>query len=166
MVDLEVGGGTEVKTLHFLYGLLHYLQPAVIVEAGTCRGDFTILARHACPEATIYTADIFKHKWIDDLSNIAAFFHGDFEKMLQEYLQGIEIDFAFIDSGPPPHLLPPQFEAGVRQRHYNVVMPYMAKGGVVAVHDTGTTDWKGAQTIIDDADMHFNSGRGLVLKQI
>ena len=166
MVDLEKGGGTETETLHFLYGLLKYMQPKVIVEAGTCRGDFTVLARHACPEAEIYTADIFKHKWIADLENLAMFFLGDFAKMLQEQLTDREIDFAFIDSGPPPTLLPPQLEVGVRSRHYYAVKPYMRVGGIIAVHDTEKTDWSGAFSIIEDADIRLNRGRGLSLRQI
>ena len=161
----SMGGGTESETLHFLYSLLHYMQPKVIVEAGTCRGDFTVLARAACPEADIYTADIFKHEWVSDIKAQAAFFLGDFEKMLEE-LVGLEVDFAFIDSGPPPKLLPPQFEAGVRVRHYNAVMPYMALGGIIATHDTSKTDWEGAPSIIFDSDIHFDSGRGLSLRQI
>ncbi len=165
-VDLEKGGGTEVETLHFLYGLLQYLQPKVIVEAGTCRGDFTVLARIACPDADIYTADIFKHKWIADLNERAIVFFGDFEKMLRELLGDTDIDFAFIDSGPPPTLEPPQFEAGVRLRHYNAVMPYMSVGGIIATHDTKKTDWNGAHAVINDADIQFNCGRGLVLRQI
>ena len=166
MVNLTEGGGTETETLHFLYGLLKYMQPKVIVEAGTCRGDFTVLARIACPSAEIFTADIFKHKWIADLGNLAMFFLGDFEKMLRELLQGREIDFAFIDSGPPPVLLPPQLEAGVRLRHYDAVKPYMSKGGIIATHDTEKTDWTGALSITADADIRFNYGRGLSLRQI
>ena len=166
MVDKAEGGGTEVETLCFLYGLLKYMQPKVIVEAGTCRGDFIVLVRHACPKAEIYTADIFKHKWIADLENLAMFFLGDFEKMLQELLQGREIDFAFIDSGPPPILKPPQHESGVRLRHYNAVKPYMSEGGVIATHDTKKTDWMGAAEIIADADIQFNCGRGLTLRRI
>lgn len=166
MVKIEAGGGTETETLHFLYGLIHYMQPKVIVEAGTYQGDFTILARHACPKAAILTADIFKHKWIDDVNNHAAFFLGDFEKMLQEQLQGIEIDFAFIDSGPPPILKPPWHESGVRLRHYNAVLPYMAKGGIITTHDTGTDDWHGVSTIKENAGINLNCGRGLSLRQI
>ncbi|KKM14789.1 hypothetical protein LCGC14_1702630, partial [marine sediment metagenome] len=77
-----------------------------------------------------------------------------------------EIDFAFIDSGPPPVLKPPQHEPGVRLRHYNAVMPYMSKGGIIATHDTGKTDWDGATSILFDADIQFNCGRGLSLRQI
>ena len=165
-VEVEAGGDTEPETLHFLYSLLHYMQPKVIVEAGTCRGDFTILARNACPSADIYTADIFRHKWVDNINDRAAFFHGDFEKMLKETFVGHEIDFAFIDSGPPPKLPPPQFEAGVRIRHYNAVLPYMRADGIIATHDTAKTDWTGASSIIDDADIQFNCGRGLSLRQI
>ncbi len=164
-VDTEEGGGTETETLHFLYGLLHYTQPKVIVEAGTCRGDFTSMAHTACPNAAIYTADIFKHKWIGDLMEYGVFFQGDFEKMLQEWLVGGGIDFAFIDSGPPPILLPPQHEAGVRIRHYNAVKPYMKAGGIIATHDTGKTDWTGAASIVADASIHLDCGRGLSLRQ-
>ena len=164
MVDRAEGGGTEVETLHFLYGLLKYMQPKVIVEAGTYRGDFAVLARSACPSAEIFTADIFKHKWTDDLEKDATFFLGDFEKML--HVKCVEIDFAFIDSGPPPVLKPPQHEPGVRLRHYNAVMPYMAVGGIIATHDTGKTDWDGATSILFDADIQFNCERGLSLRQI
>jgi len=166
VVDRAEGGGTEVETLHFLHGLIHYMQPKVIVEAGTCRGDFVTYARFACPSAEIFTADIFKHKWTDDLERDATFFLGDFEKMLQELLVGREIDFAFIDSGPPPVLKPPQHEPGVRLRHYNAVKPYMSEGGIIATHDTEKTDWTGALSIIADADIRFNYGRGLSLRQI
>ena len=166
MVEIEAGGGTETETLHFLYGFLRYTQPKVIVEAGTCRGDFTVLARHACPEAEIYTADIFKHKWIDDVRDIAAFFEGDFQKMLQVWLTGIEVDFAFIDSGPPPVLKLPQHEPGVRLRHYEAVLPYMAKGGIIATHDTVTRDWHAASKIVHEASIQLNCGRGLSLRQI
>ena len=165
-VEVEAGDGTERETLDFLYSFLRYTQPKVIVEAGTCQGNFVAVAHMACPKAAIYTADIFKHKWICDVHGWAVFWEGDFEKMLQECLTGGGIDFAFIDSGPSSIRLPPKREPGVRLRHYNAVLPYMKKGGIIAIHDTKKTDWTGASTIIEDAGINLNSGRGLSLRQI
>ena len=165
-VAAEAGDGTEGETLDFLYSLLRYTQPKVIVEAGTCRGNFVAVAHIACPKAAIYTADIFEHEWICDVRGWAVFFAGDFEEMLKAWFTGVEIDFAFIDSGPPPVLEPPQLEPGVRLRHYNAVLPYMKQGGIIATHDTGKTDWTGASTIIEGAGINLNCGRGLSLRQI
>ena len=165
-VAAEAGAGTEEETLDFLQSFLRYTQPKVIVEAGTCQGNFVAVAHMACPKAAIYTADIFEHKWICDVRGWAVFFAGDFEEMLKAWFTCPEIDFAFIDSGPPSMRLLPKREPGVRLRHYNAVLPYMKKGGIIATHDTRKTDWTGASTIIEDAGMNLNSGRGLSLRQV
>jgi len=155
------GLGTDGVTLQFLYDLLCYIQPHVIVEAGTLQGSFVLLAREACPSAEIYTADVHKCKWHRD-DTASFFFLGDFSEMLKEG-EICDIDFAFIDSGPSVGV---PSEDGVRLYHYNAVKPYMRKGGIIATHDTAKTDWDGAVEIIADASIQLNCGRGLSLRQI
>ncbi len=150
-------------TLDLLYELLRFMQPGIIVEAGTFQGSFALIARAACPDAKIYTADIVPYEQHEGIENVT-FFWGDSNDMLKRYdIQGV--DFAFIDSGPPA-MLDDQWGTNVREMHYEAAKERMAPGGVIATHDTVSLEWQGAERIVGDASIQLNSGRGLSLRQI
>jgi len=163
------GHGTDGATLRFLYDFLQYTQPSLIVEAGTFEGSFVLLAHEACPDATIYTADICMYDQHDGVEDAAIFCWGDFRLMLEENDLS-DIDFAFIDSGPPINKngMAEMNDSikSLRATHYNAVLSRMRKGGIVATHDTRKPDWDFAPEIIADAGLQLNCGRGLALRQI
>jgi hypothetical protein len=154
---------TEQEALELLASIILYEQPYILVEAGTWRGDF---ARHIedylqLGRSYLYTADTLDAEKPNILGMY--FHHMDFEEMLGDHLMGREVNFAFIDSGPP---FAEQWEDGVRFRHYTAVQPFMAKNGIIAVHDTNSVDWQGAEQIIAEADFRFKGGRGLTIKRV
>ena len=156
------GNGVDAATLDFLHELLLYAQPEVIVEAGTYQGSFALIARAACPDAAIFTADVCKYQQHEGIEKVE-FFWGDFVDMLKEHTIR-EIDFAFIDSGPP--FLVSGEHKDSRLGHYELVKGLMAPGGIIATHDTGRPNWEGANEIIIDSDIQLNFGRGLSLRQL
>jgi predicted O-methyltransferase YrrM len=144
---------TEPETLALLFELIGYLKPAVIVEAGTWRGDFAIGAARRCPDSRVYTADVIP---VDapSLPNLTLF-RGDFGAMLEAVGP---FDFAFIDSGPAD-------EPGLRFRHWRTAREMVNPGGIVACHDVIHTDWVGGPEIAATASLVLAGGKGLALWQ-
>ena len=150
---------TDMLTLGMLYQLLIYLQPKIIVEAGTWKGHFSVPAARLLPNSTIYTADTYRHG-LPHINNLH-FFHGDFEIMLKDL--NPMVDFAFIDSGPP---FVGEHERIIRWRHYEAVKPYMNKSGLIVSHDMNNRDWPHAEDILADSSLYLPGGRGITIKQI
>jgi predicted O-methyltransferase YrrM len=146
---------TEPETLALLFELIGYIKPAVIVEAGTWRGDFAIVAAWRCPESRVYTADVIQAAPDPGLPNLT-FYHGDFGAMLKTVGP---FDFAFIDSGPDEH------EPGLRWRHWSHALLKVRPGGFVACHDVIHTDWVGGPEIAGTASLVLAGGKGLALWQ-
>jgi predicted O-methyltransferase YrrM len=146
---------TEPETLALLFELLGYLKPAVIVEAGTWRGDFAIGAARRCPESRVFTADVIRGAPDPGLPNLT-FFHGDFDAMLETVGA---FDFAFIDSGPA------EAEQSLRWRHWSSAQYKVRPGGIVACHDVIHTDWVGGPEIAATSSLLLAGGKGLALWQ-
>lgn len=143
---------TEPETLDFLFALLEYLRPAVIVEAGTWRGDFAIEAARRLPDSHVYSADVIRAVTDPGLPNLTLF-HGDFGEMLED---GMPFDFAFIDSGPSNE------DFGVRLRHWHRAKFRVSPGGLVVCHDMIHRDWMGGEEIASES-LLLNGGKGLAL---
>ena len=73
------------------------------------------------------------------------------------------IDLAFIDSGPP---FSQEWDGDVRFRHYKDVISYMAPGGLIVSHDMNSTDWPGADKIIEQSSLRLTGGRGITIQQV
>ena len=153
---------TDAWTIAFLRALVLYVQPKVIAEAGTYKGYFPLSIAKAAKEwgGTILTYDVVDHGAnFDDHPNVVfgLYDFGHIEQL------GVPIDFAFIDSGPPTILEPREHE--LRLRHYNIAKRMLTPGGIIAVHDTNSTDWTGRDEIVAEASMVFTHGEGLSLWQ-
>lgn len=151
---------TDVETLTFLFCLLEYQCPSLVVEAGTWRGHFSLMAAYLLPSSTVWTADTVDNA-AEGPDNFK-FFLGDFEKML-ERLEPKSIGFAFIDSGPP---FEGDWEDTIRWRHYQAVKPYMSPGGLIVSHDMNNCDWQHADDIIAEANIRLKGGRGITIYQV
>jgi predicted O-methyltransferase YrrM len=152
--------GTERETIVFLLHMLDYLRPKTIIEAGTYKGHFAVPAARLAKEwggiihtwdPTIYAADL------PQVRNMV-FYQEDYNL---ETLPA-QADFAFVDSGPPQ----PEFEAGMRWRHYQHTLEHMAPGGIVVTHDMNSLAWTGGPEIYADADLILKAGRGIAIKQV
>ena len=156
------GTATDLETLGMLTALAKYQRPSLIVESGTYMGHFSILAGLTLPHAVIHTADTTYYGWRKYKPDNVNFHLQDFSEMLVS-LPKQSIHFAFIDSGPP---FAQAWEDHVRYRHYQDVMPYMAPGGLVVSHDMNSTDWFGADKIIEQASVRLTGGRGITIQQV
>jgi len=152
---------TDEETLQFLLRTIVYFQPKVVAEAGTWKGHFSAAIANCCPEIQVYTADIFDHK-IPEFPNLH-FWLGDFENMLGE-VPG-EIDFAYMDSGPP-FFEGDEPETDIRWRHYQAVKSRMSKGGLIINHDMNDLTWDHAVEILAESDLYLPGGRGITIKQM
>lgn len=150
---------TDEPSLNLLITLAVYLQPAIIVEAGTWKGHFSVTAAEWLPNSRVYTADTYEAGVIGPPN--MRFFHGDFEAMLR--IVPAPINFAFIDSGPP---FVQDWEHGIRWRHYCAVKPFMAPGGLIISHDMNSRDWNHAEDILAESDLYLPGGRGITIKQM
>ena len=159
-LDLEA---TEIETLAFLGEFLRYMQPELIVEAGTWRGHFASLAAQMCPESEIHTADV-KH-WDDDKPQHPNLHYHicDFEEMLPKLPKSV--DFAFIDSGPVDFENIKEHEHFIRFRHWRACKKYLSRGGYMACHDMINDDWAGADVIKEESGLYLPAGRGLCIWQ-
>ena len=152
---------TDLETLQFLNKFLVYVQPKIVVEAGTWKGHFSVVAAEYLPNSRVYTADIFNHD-LPKIQNLFAYI-GDFEEMLERISE--PINFAYLDSGPP-FFEGDELESGIRWRHYQAVKPLMAKGGLIVNHDMNSRDWNYAEDILADSSLYLPGGRGITIKQM
>ena len=153
---------TDQASLDFLFDLIAFKKPKVIAEAGTFRGDFAISAARLARSwgGTVFTYDIIDYDApIADEPNLV-FGCCDFEYMRD---LNLGLDFAFIDSGPPVITFPQEHE--LRLRHYNVAKDLLNPGGIIAVHDTNSTDWAGRDEIVGESSLRFLHGEGLSIWQ-
>jgi predicted O-methyltransferase YrrM len=146
---------TDYETLGFLFALLEYVKPRVIVEAGTYRGHFAVGAARVLPDSLVFTSDIKCHETLPEPPNLAAFL-GDFEAML-DAIDVAPFDFAFIDSGPPPG-----GESGVRLRHWRIAKERAAPGAILVCHDMNALGWTGGPEIAAEGIL-MPGGRGITI---
>jgi predicted O-methyltransferase YrrM len=152
---------TDWESLTLLYGLALYLRPKVIVEAGTYQGHFAVVVARLLPECAVWTADPQSRLGEGAEPNLH-FVRADFDAMLadQPDLRG-QVDFAFIDSGPPWAAEEPE----MRWRHWTSCKAFMRSGGIMACHDTNAaTTWPRGTDIARES-LRLNGGRGVCLWQ-
>lgn len=153
---------TDLESLTVLWTLVQYLQPEIVVEAGTYKGHFAIpIARMLAVRGHVYTADPVRVD-LPDLPNLT-YVQDDFDVMLAQRpdIKG-RVDFAFIDSGPPV----PTAEVNVRYRHWTTCKDWLRPGGIMACHDTNTaSQWGRGLDIVGEGHLRLIGGRGLVLWQ-
>jgi len=147
---------TDVQSLSVLFSLVAHTCPSSIIEAGTYQGHFAVGAARLLPETHIHTFDPTDFGWNKSLMPNVTFHQQDFDYIPEP------CDFMFIDSGPP---FEREFEHDVRLRHWRFARAHIMPGGIIACHDTNTTDWTGAFTIIKESDIRLRGGRGLTLWQ-
>ncbi len=178
--NLNAGTASEVAMLYWLYGLVFYMRPTLIVEAGTFEGHATIVMATALRDAKIpgliYTADVDDYSVMPNcerngVQDYVKPFWGDYCDLLDGPLAGRSIDLAFIDSGPcickgevPPERL---IEITMRSRHIKATLPRLAPNGVVVVDDMAAADdaWLGVKEFRDIAGLYLSAGRGMALLQ-
>jgi hypothetical protein len=148
---------TDEESLRYLFALLEFVRPRVIVEAGTYRGHFACGAARIVPGAHIHTFDPIDHGWPRTDPNIT-YHQRDFDFVPEPF------DFAFVDSGPP-FVEGTEWEHTMRWRHWKFACESILPGGIVVCHDTGTTDWQHATDIIAMSGLHLQAGRGLTIYQ-
>ena len=151
---------TELETLTFLMHLLEYVNPQMIVEAGTYKGHFALIASAICPRSWIWTSDI--HNWGFESQRNITYFQEDFEVMLDKCI--VPPQFAFIDSGPARGVLVE--DKAVRWRHYKAACRVMPKGSLVVVHDMIQCHWDHGEEIKQEASLYLHAGRGMTIKQL
>lgn len=161
--------------LLFLGQLIRFIQPQIIVEAGTYKGNFAVVAASILKQehinGQVYTADPLDHgavKCIEEngLEVYITYLQDDFEQLAVEwpFIVG-RVGFAFIDSGPPFPEGDENFDANVRWRHYEAAKAWMAPSGIIAVDDTLQTDWFNSSKVSAEAGVNLRAGRGLSLWQ-
>ena len=166
------GTAGDQDSLTFLGALIQMAQPRVVLEAGTYRGHFALLAGRLVQRwgGYVFTADPIEHNWIhliaaNALQDTVEFVQDDFVKVGERLTA--PADFAFIDSGPPflggPGPTDPGWDHGVRFRHYELAKQWVRPGGLVLVDDVNATDWQGSLRIREEATLLFPGGRGLSL---
>ena len=170
---------TDPETLEFLYHLIRYLKPRVIVESGTYMGHFTLVALAASPTSFLYTADprqyyTYSAKEMAEQNGISTKrlveFRGTFHEMLAEHPFLTEgVNLAFIDSGPPygdsDFVDPKEATHKIRWQDYQAVKNYMAYNGIIISHDMNACGWPGHKEILDEGIL-LPGGRGITMHTV
>ena len=174
---------TDKESLQFLYGLIQYLQPSLIIESGTYTGHFALFAQKASPGSLIYTADPrqYHEKTLTELYELNGLdtrtlieYRGTFEEMLEEYRDRLykKVRLAFVDSGPPFNLdgrmyLDENDETvhSIRWHDYLLAKEFVGYGGFVVVHDMNQAGWPGHIEMWKEG-IHLNGGRGVTIHQV
>jgi predicted O-methyltransferase YrrM len=146
--------------------LASFVQPKVVVEAGTYSGHFLFaMANILCTigQGKVYSADL-----TDRVTPLLAetpsllphivFHHGDFLEMLATVPD--PIDFAYIDASSTE-------DEHMRWEHATVVFPRLSPGGLMLVDDTGSEDWADAKKFREwtTNSIHLPQYRGLTIIQ-
>lgn len=142
---------------------LSFLEPEVVVEAGTYKGHFAFAAANILRQlgkGKVYTADTINfidHLWTDasTITPFIHFLHGDFLDLLKDVPD--PIDFGYIDASTleNPHL---------RWEHATAVFKRLRLGGILMVDDT-EGDWGDAKRFQVAGDIHLSQHRGLTIIQ-
>lgn len=166
------GHSADEETLMLLYGLVRYLKPALIVEAGTYKGHAALTMglalRDGGIDGAVWTADVKDYGAVqgvlqNDLQDYVQCYLGDFTAMLNGPLKDRTFRFAFIDSGlVADHS--DKVAPDIRSLHASVAYDLLAAGGVMVVDDMAS-EWTGVDEIRKRATMTLKTGRGMVLVQ-
>jgi predicted O-methyltransferase YrrM len=145
--------------------LAFFIQPRVVVEAGTYQGHLTLAVANILRiqgYGKIYTADPIDHVARTlahpDVAQLLPHIHyhpGTFEELLEQ-VPG-EIDLAYLDASSVD-------DPGMRMAHYKAVYPRLRNGGIAMIDDT-EGEWDDAPTFRRVASIHLSQRRGLTLIQ-
>lgn len=157
----------DEPTHKWLINLLTFLQPRFVIEAGTYRGHFAIVAgallRNQQKGGRVWSFDptdygvqgyLVQNK-ITNVTLVA----GGFEELEKQYayLKGV-VDLAFVDSGPDGPA-PEGFPADMRWQHYCLAKEYVRPKGLVVVDDL-FGDWAHVEEIKAECWI-LEGGRGV-----
>jgi predicted O-methyltransferase YrrM len=118
------------KLAQLLYRLAHDLQPANIIELGTCLGVTTLYLQQAAPKAKIYTLEgspatakvareTFKKAGFNDIQLIT----GNFDDTLPGIINGLpQVDFVFVDGNHQKEATLKYFEWCLPKAHENTLL--------------------------------------------
>ena len=167
------GHASDLGMLHLLYGLVMYVRPALIIEAGTYKGHaaatMALALRDSGTDGEVWTADVKDYGArgyiaANGLSTFVHYYDGDFEAMLAGPLKDRRWRFAFVDSGLIVNGDTPA-EEDMRQRHLAAAKQGLVTGGVIVVDDAASTGWNGAKALREEAGIYLANGRGVALVQ-
>jgi predicted O-methyltransferase YrrM len=147
--------------------LVNFIQPSIVVEAGTYRGHLALAVANilrAHEHGTIYTADTVDNfsgtlAHITELQPFVRWYHGDYLDMLAE-IEG-EIDLAYIDASSKQ-------DSRLRLTHAERTFERLRPGGLLVADDTASTDWQEGEVFRDWAKctgIHLSQHRGLTIIQ-
>lgn len=131
--------GLKNEWSEWIYTLIKTREPKVVLELGTCCGFSAITMSLASSDATIYTiegakeiaavaSENIKKANCQNITQVV----GRFTDVLQNTLERISsIDFAFIDG---------HHDKDATIKYYKQILPYMAKGSVMAFDDISWSD--------------------------
>lgn len=167
----------DMGSLYLLYGLVSFLRPALIVEAGTYKGHATLVMAKALRDngvdGEVWSADPKDYgaqQLIEgtDLADYVRLYHGDFADMLNGPLAERKIRFAFVDSGPivdEKQMPEPGCPGNLRIEHFNALLGKLPSHGIIAVDDVGTGGWPGCEEIKQMASLFLPQGKGIAIVQ-
>lgn len=154
-------------TIDLLAMLTSFMQPKVVVEAGTYRGHAALAVANvmrAYDSGHLYTADVYDNfsatlADIPILQPYITWWHGDYLAMLEQ-VPG-EIDLAYIDASDPN-------DSNLRLEHAGRTYARLAPGGLLLADDTGSPDWREAKLFrvwAQSSGIHLTQRRGLTFIQ-
>ena len=162
----------DSETMFMLYGLVRYLKPSLIIEAGTYMGHaactMACALRDAEVDGEIWTADVkdYGAQANVDQNDLSAFVHvfqGDFGAMLAGPLKDRKARLAFIDSGLVVDPQPMPVMTNLRHTHVQLALGHMVSGGVMVIDDCAGT-WDGVEEI-RQLGLYLFKGRGMAIVQ-
>lgn len=155
---------SDPQTLDLLCMWVAFLEPKVMVEAGTYRGHTALaigeIIRKLKIPGVLYTADPVDEGVAElalgaGLQNHIRYFWGSYDEMLKQIKE--PIDMAYIDASAKD-------DPTMRLRHVEQTLPRMRKGGLLFVDDAaGHTNGMGK--IRKQADLYLPMRRGLAIYQ-
>lgn len=131
--------GLKNEWSEWIYMLIKERKPKVVLELGTCCGFSSITMALANSDTKVYTiegakeiaavaAENIKKAGCENITQIV----GRFADVLDKTLAGIApIDFAFIDG---------HHDRDATVKYYRQILPFMAKGSVMAFDDISWSD--------------------------
>ncbi|MCI4400046.1 MAG: class I SAM-dependent methyltransferase [Campylobacteraceae bacterium] len=131
--------GLKNEWSEWIYTLIKERKPKVVLELGTCCGFSSITMALANSDTKVYTiegakeiaavaAENIKKAGCENITQIV----GRFADVLDKTLAGIApIDFAFIDG---------HHDRDATVKYYRQILPFMAKGSVMAFDDISWSD--------------------------
>ena len=159
--------GSEIEVGEFLYGLVRFLKPRIVLETGCYKGDTSIAIAKALKKngtGMLHTCDINEElaKFTKNRLNKEVAGYGEMHytygtELIERFKE--KIDLAFVDSG---------YGYGEREEEINLLIKYLHPGKIIAIHDTAPQHlgiYKVANKL-DLPKLYFNTPRGFTLIQL